>query len=43
VKGDETFYSIAQKFGVKQKRLIDANPSIDYKHLKKGDILNIPK
>jgi soluble lytic murein transglycosylase-like protein len=43
VKPGDTFSSIAQKFGVTQKALIEANPHIkDPKLIHPGDVLNIP-
>lgn len=42
VKKKETVYSISKMYGLTEKELIDANPELKSKKLKKGSIINIP-
>jgi len=42
VKGGETPYSIARQYRVKLEALLSANPALDPKRLKIGQVLNLP-
>jgi len=43
VDSGETFYSIARKYGVKDKKLKKANESLDPNNIPKGAVLKIPR
>lgn len=42
VKGGETMASIARRYGVSQNRLLSANPGLDPRRLKVGQIVSVP-
>lgn len=42
VKKKETVYSISRMYGVSEQELLDANPVLKKKKLKKGSVINIP-
>jgi LysM repeat protein len=42
VDSGETFYSIARKYGVKEKKLKKANENLDPNNIPKGEVLKIP-
>src|ERR1051326_7096639 len=42
VKAGETFYSIARQYHLKLEALVSANPHLDPKRMKVGQVLNLP-
>jgi LysM repeat protein len=42
VRSGETPYSIARRYGLQTSALLAANPNLDPKRLKVGQVLNLP-